>query len=111
MSSLIYVLIVGAISGWLAGQIKRGFGFGLLGNIIVGIVGAFVGNWIFGQLGVSLGAGLISTILTSIIGALVVLTVIGLFNSNPMYYSNSPYFCGLFYWSDRTSDPKTQLHF
>ena len=49
MNNLIYVLIVGAISGWLAGEIKRGFGFGLIGNIIVGIIGAFVGNWVFGQ--------------------------------------------------------------
>jgi uncharacterized membrane protein YeaQ/YmgE (transglycosylase-associated protein family) len=63
----------------LAGQIKRGFGFGLIGNIIVGIIGAFVGNWVFGQVGVSLGSGLISTILTSVIGALLVLFVIGLF--------------------------------
>ncbi|HAO51485.1 MAG TPA: GlsB/YeaQ/YmgE family stress response membrane protein [Runella sp.] len=78
MSHLIYVLIVGAISGWLAGQIRRGFGFGLFGNIAVGIVGAFVGNWVFGQLGVSLGAGLLSTILTSVIGALLVLFIIGL---------------------------------
>ncbi len=78
MSNLIYVLIVGAISGWIAGEIKRGFGFGLLGNIIVGIIGAFVGNWLFAQLGVSMGAGIIGTILTSVIGALAVLFVVGL---------------------------------
>jgi len=77
MSNLVYVLIVGAVSGWLAGEIKRGFGFGLIGNIIVGIIGAFVGNWVFGQLHISLGAGLISTILTSVIGALIVLVLIG----------------------------------
>ena len=78
MNNLIYVLIVGAISGWLAGEIKRGFGFGLIGNIIVGIIGAFVGNWVFGQLHISLGAGLIGVILTSVIGALIVLALIGL---------------------------------
>lgn len=77
MNNLIYVLIVGAISGWLAGEIKRGFGFGLIGNIIVGIIGAFVGNWVFGQLHISLGAGLIGVILTSVIGALIVLVLIG----------------------------------
>lgn len=77
MNNLIYVLIVGAISGWLAGEIKRGFGFGLIGNIIVGIIGAFVGNWVFGQLHISLGAGLVGVILTSVIGALIVLVLIG----------------------------------
>lgn len=81
MNNLIYVLIVGAISGWLAGEIKRGFGFGLIGNIIVGIIGAFVGNWVFGQLHISLGAGLVGVILTSVIGALIVLVLIGFIRS------------------------------
>jgi uncharacterized membrane protein YeaQ/YmgE (transglycosylase-associated protein family) len=81
MNNLVYVLIVGAISGWLAGEIKRGFGFGLIGNIIVGIIGAFVGNWVFGQLGVSFGTGLLSTILTSVVGALIVLVLIGFIRS------------------------------
>jgi len=81
MNNLIYVLIVGAISGWLAGEIKRGFGFGLIGNIIVGIIGAFVGNWVFAQLGISLGAGLIGVILTSVVGALIVLVLIGFIRS------------------------------
>ena len=77
-SNLIYVLIIGAIAGWLAGQIRRGYGFGLIGNIIVGIVGAFAGNWIFNALGVSLGAGVVGTVITAVIGALVVLFLIGL---------------------------------
>ncbi|RDB07331.1 GlsB/YeaQ/YmgE family stress response membrane protein [Runella aurantiaca] len=78
MNNLIYVLIVGAIAGWIAGEIKRGFGYGLFGNIIVGILGAFVGNWLFAQLGVSLGAGLVGVILTAVVGALVLLFVVGL---------------------------------
>lgn len=78
MNNLVYVLIVGAIAGWIAGEIKRGFGFGLLGNILVGILGAFIGNWLFAQLGVSLGAGLVGVILTAVIGALVLLFVVGL---------------------------------
>lgn len=78
-NDLIFTLLIGAVSGWLAGQIRQGFGFGLLGNIIVGILGAFVGGWLFRQLGVSLGSGLISTIATSVIGALVLLFIIGLF--------------------------------
>jgi len=78
-NDLIFTLLIGAVSGWLAGQLRRGYGFGLLGNIIVGILGAFVGGWLFRQLGVSLGIGLVSTIGTSVIGALVLLFIIGLF--------------------------------
>ncbi len=78
-NDLIFTLIIGAVSGWLAGQIRHGYGFGLLGNIIVGILGAFVGGWLFRQLGVSIGGGLVSTIATSVIGALVLLFLIGLF--------------------------------
>lgn len=79
MNELIYVIIVGAVSGWLAGQLRQGFGFGLLGNIIIGIIGAFVGHWLLGDvLHISIGSGLLSTIITSVIGALVVLFLIGL---------------------------------
>lgn len=79
MNDLISTLLVGAVSGWLAGQIRQGYGFGLLGNIIVGILGAFVGSWLFRSvLHVSLGSGLISTIATSVIGALLLLFLIGL---------------------------------
>ena len=76
---LLYVLIIGAISGWLAGQLFRGYGFGLLGNIVIGIVGSFVGYWLLGSLGVTLGTGVVSTILTSAIGAIVLLFIAGLF--------------------------------
>ncbi len=78
MENLIYTLIIGALSGWLAGQIRRGYGYGVFGNIVIGIIGAFIGSWFFRQIGVSLGSGLISHIVTSVIGALVVLFLIGL---------------------------------
>lgn len=79
LNDLIFTLIIGAVSGWLAGQIRQGFGFGLIGNIIVGILGAFVGNWLFRSvLHISLGSGLISVIATAVIGALVVLFLVGL---------------------------------
>ncbi len=82
-NDLIFTLLIGAVSGWLAGQIRQGFGFGLVGNIIVGILGAFVGQWLFRSvLHVSLGSGLVSTIATSVIGALVLLFVIGQFKKN-----------------------------
>jgi uncharacterized membrane protein YeaQ/YmgE (transglycosylase-associated protein family) len=54
----------------------RGFGFGLVGNIIVGIVGAFLGGWLFGVLGFAIGAGIINTIFTAFIGAVVLLLLV-----------------------------------
>ncbi len=77
-NSLIYTLIIGAVIGWLAGVIRKGYGFGLLGNIIVGIIGAFFGTWLFGVLNISLGGGLAAVIITGVIGALVLLFLIGL---------------------------------
>ncbi|MDO8366271.1 MAG: GlsB/YeaQ/YmgE family stress response membrane protein [Saprospiraceae bacterium] len=79
-NDLILTLIIGAVSGWLAGQIRRGYGFGLVGNIIVGIIGAFVGGWLFREvLHADLGGGLVGVIATSVIGALLLLFLIGLF--------------------------------
>ncbi len=72
-------LVIGAIAGWLAGLIVKGHGFGLVGNIVVGIVGACLGGWLFSQFGSSLGAGLVGSIVTAVIGAVVLLFLIGLF--------------------------------
>ncbi|MBX3430848.1 MAG: GlsB/YeaQ/YmgE family stress response membrane protein [Hyphomonadaceae bacterium] len=72
---LIWVL-VGAIAGWLAGLVVRGFGFGLIGNIVVGIIGAFLGGWLFGVLGLAIGAGIINAIFTAFIGAVVLLLIV-----------------------------------
>lgn len=77
-NSLIIILVIGAIAGWLAGEIRRGYGFGLAGNIVVGIVGGFLGRWIFATLGVGMGGGLLGTIIVAVIGALVLLFLIGL---------------------------------
>lgn len=82
-SSLIWYLIIGAIVGWLAGQIVRGYGFGLIGNIIIGIVGSFLGGWLLGPvLGTGspeTGSGTINYIITALIGAVVLLFIVGLF--------------------------------
>ena len=75
---IIIFLLVGAIAGWLAGQIVRGFGFGLIGNIVVGIVGAVIAGWLFPRLGIGLPAGLIGQILSAAIGAVILLVIIGL---------------------------------
>lgn len=79
LESLLIILLIGGIAGWLAGLIVKGYGFGILGNIVVGIIGAFVGTWLLGRLGISLGTGYAAAILNAMIGAIVVLVIIGLF--------------------------------
>lgn len=78
MEGILITLLIGAVAGWLAGEIRRGYGFGLLGNIVIGILGAFIGSWICRETGLFLGAGLLGTILTAVLGALVLLFLIGL---------------------------------
>ncbi len=79
--SLLVFLIVGAIAGWLAGQIVKGYGFGLLGNIVVGIAGAFVAGQIFPRLGISFGSGTIDSIIWATCGAVILLFLIRLVKS------------------------------
>ena len=76
--SLITWIIIGGIAGWLAGQIVKGFGFGLAGNVILGIVGAIVAGWLLPAIGISLGSGLFGAIITALIGAIIVLLIVGL---------------------------------
>lgn len=78
MNSLIWFLIIGAIAGWLAGLVMKGRGFGLLGDIIVGIIGAFLGGWLFGKLGVSFGGGLAGSLIVAFLGAVVLLFLVRL---------------------------------
>ena len=77
IDSIIIMLIVGAIAGWLAGQIVRGFGFGLLWNIVIGIVGAFIGVWLLTQLGFVPFSGFLGSIINAVIGAVVLLVIVG----------------------------------
>jgi len=76
--ALIILLVVGAIAGWAAGQVVKGFGFGLIGNIIVGVIGAFIAGWLFPRLGVHIGSGLIGQIISAFIGAVILLFILGL---------------------------------
>jgi uncharacterized membrane protein YeaQ/YmgE (transglycosylase-associated protein family) len=76
-NSLLIMLVIGAVAGWLAGLLVRGFGFGLIGNIVVGILGAVVGSWLFTTLRVSIGGGWIDSIFTATVGAVVLLFVVG----------------------------------
>jgi uncharacterized membrane protein YeaQ/YmgE (transglycosylase-associated protein family) len=77
--SLLVILIVGAIAGWLAGLIVRGYGFGLIADICIGIVGAFIASWVLPKLNIHLGAGILSSIAAATIGAVLLLLVLGLF--------------------------------
>jgi uncharacterized membrane protein YeaQ/YmgE (transglycosylase-associated protein family) len=78
MNSFIWFLIIGAIAGWLAGLVMKGRGFGLLGDIIVGIIGAFLGGWLFGRLGVSFGGGLAGSLIVAFLGAVILLFLVRL---------------------------------
>jgi uncharacterized membrane protein YeaQ/YmgE (transglycosylase-associated protein family) len=73
---LIGWLIVGAVAGWLAGQFMKGGGYGLIGDIIVGIVGAFVGGLIFSLLLPGSSVGLIGSIVVAFIGAIVLIALV-----------------------------------
>lgn len=81
--SLLVILIVGVVAGWLAGQIVRGAGFGLIGDLLIGIVGAFIGSWLLPRIGIHLGAGTIRAIINATIGAIVLLLVIRLVRGGP----------------------------
>ncbi|MHB8858832.1 MAG: GlsB/YeaQ/YmgE family stress response membrane protein [Thermoleophilia bacterium] len=76
--SLIAFLIVGLIAGWLAGLIMRGHGLGILGDVIVGVIGAFIGGFVFSLLGVATG-GWLGWILTALVGAVILLFIVNLF--------------------------------
>ena len=78
MESLLILLLVGAVVGWLAGLIVRGYGFGLIGNIVVGIIGALVASWLLPRLGVSLGGSALRDIVNATIGAIIVLVILSL---------------------------------
>ena len=76
--SLIVILFVGLVAGWLAGKIVRGAGFGIVGDILIGIVGAFIASWLFPKLGIHIGTGLVSEIIYSAIGAIILLLIVRL---------------------------------
>jgi uncharacterized membrane protein YeaQ/YmgE (transglycosylase-associated protein family) len=76
--SLIVILFVGVVAGWLAGKIVRGTGFGLIGDLVVGIIGAFIGDWLLPRLGVHFGVGIVGAIFDATIGAIFLLLVVRL---------------------------------
>ncbi len=73
--NLILFLVIGIVAGWLAGKILKGGGFGLVGDLILGVVGAFIGGWLLGLLGIAAG-GILGGLVTALVGALVLLYLI-----------------------------------
>ena len=78
--SLIVIVLVGIVAGWLAGQIVAGGGFEIIGDFVVGIVGAFIGDWLVPRLGVHRGAVVVSLIVNAAIGAIVLLLILRAFS-------------------------------
>jgi uncharacterized membrane protein YeaQ/YmgE (transglycosylase-associated protein family) len=76
-TSLLMFLAIGALAGWLAGMLMKGGGFGLLGNIVVGIIGAVIGGFVFGLPGITT-SGLIGSLVTAVVGAGILLFLVGL---------------------------------
>jgi uncharacterized membrane protein YeaQ/YmgE (transglycosylase-associated protein family) len=76
--SLLVILVVGLVAGWLAGQVMRGSGFGLIGDLIVGLLGAFIGDWLLPRLNIHLGVGIVALVINAFIGAIVLLLILRL---------------------------------
>ena len=68
-------IVVGGIAGWLAGQVMKGGGYGILIDIILGILGGIVGGWIFGQLGIWPGGGMVGSIIVAFVGAVILIWI------------------------------------
>jgi len=76
--SLLVIVLVGLIAGWLAGQIMRGSGFGLIGDLIAGLLGALVGDWLLPHLNIHFGVGIVALIINALVGAIVLLFILRL---------------------------------
>lgn len=74
MEGLVYAIVVGLVAGWLAGQVMKGGGYGVLVDIILGILGGIVGSWVFGLLRLHAG-GLIGRIVVSFVGAVILVWI------------------------------------
>jgi uncharacterized membrane protein YeaQ/YmgE (transglycosylase-associated protein family) len=74
---LLWFLLIGLVAGWLAGQIMEGGGYGLIGDLIVGVLGAVLGGWIFGMLGIYAG-GIIGSLIVATLGAIIFLAILRL---------------------------------
>ena len=78
VGQIITLLVIAIFVGWLAGVITRGGGFGLIGDMMVAVAGAFAGYYLFDLFGISLGGGYLDLIITSTVGAIIVVMLIRL---------------------------------
>jgi uncharacterized membrane protein YeaQ/YmgE (transglycosylase-associated protein family) len=78
--SILMVIVIGGVAGWLAGLILRGTGYGIIGDIIVGLIGAFVGNWLVRtfHFSINLGSPIADRIVVSVAGAVLLMLIIGM---------------------------------
>jgi uncharacterized membrane protein YeaQ/YmgE (transglycosylase-associated protein family) len=83
--SLLAIVLVGIVAGWLAGRVMEGGGFGLIGDLLVGLIGAFIGDWLLPRLGIHLGVGIVAAIMNAFIGAVVFLLVLRLLSGGLGY--------------------------
>ena len=84
--SLLVILLVGLVAGWLAGVLIHGSGFGLVGDVIVGWLGALIGHWLLPRLDIHLGTGIVAMIVNALIGAVLLLVVIRVLNGRGILY-------------------------
>ena len=75
---MIWTIIIGGIAGWLAGKIMRGDGYGIIIDILLGVVGGWLGGWIFGKLGLNIGSGLIGSLVVALIGSIILIWLVRL---------------------------------
>ena len=78
IEAILIILFIGAVAGWLAGLLVQGTGFGLIGDIVIGIIGAFIAGWLLPRIGLHIGGGIISSIINATSGAVILLVVIKL---------------------------------
>jgi uncharacterized membrane protein YeaQ/YmgE (transglycosylase-associated protein family) len=76
--SLLVILVVGIIAGWLASHLVRGTGYGLVTDLCLGIIGALIGDWLLPRIGLHLGAGIVGAIISATIGAVILLIILRL---------------------------------
>lgn len=81
---LLYLIVVGLIAGWLAGQVMKGGGYGVLVDIILGILGGIVGGWLFGALGIWPGGGIIGSIIVAFVGAVILVWITRVLKRSPV---------------------------
>jgi uncharacterized membrane protein YeaQ/YmgE (transglycosylase-associated protein family) len=77
LQSIILFLVIGLVAGWLAGRIMRGRGLGLVGDLVIGVIGALLGGWLFDFLGLSFG-GILGSLVTALVGAIILLYLLRL---------------------------------